>query len=893
MNATSEQLAAIQHTTGPCLVVAGAGTGKTSVITQRIARLILEEGVAPSHILALTFTEKAAGEMEERLDQILPYGTFGVRIHTFHAYARDILPSHAFRVGIDPNATLVSDAEVVSLLREHYERFHFVALKPAFTVIPLLTQLHTLNEKLLDAGRDPEAYEAYAATVEDAEQAAELREIGQNLRILRTILDEQRIITQGRLMSFLSQLSAIPHALAEERAVTAHILVDEFQDTNPAQAQFCYALAGEQGNLFVVGDDDQSIYRFRGSTIENILGFTQRFPEAKVITLRDNFRSTQPILDAAYRLIKHNNPHRLEARLGINKQLVSHAASTDPVQHLYFAHELEEVTGICQRVEALIAEGVPGDQIAILARANASLDRYEVELQARGIPTARSKQHQLAGLSGPREALAFLRFLAEPSLSSNLYNLLTAEPFSCSPESLIEATTRARKLREPLWNYLAASEARDFLEAQLTQNHRHATDAIRAFVRESRWEATLMSEDRDEVLQRLNALYREAQAFERLHPGATVYHYISHLDSLLETGSEGSVKEEPEATTGAVQLLTIHISKGLEFHTVFLTQVVKGRFPSVNRRSGLPLLPELQAGQEDQVAFEEERRLAYVAMTRAKAQLYLTSAKRYSGNKTDKQPSPFLSEALESPSTTHEQVTLRDGFALRQLPQVTKTREMPAVLSASALEAFEDDPERYLREHVFHTLEEPSAHTTFGTCIHASIYAGLLAQQAGEPFDATSYVQEQFQPEGYENASQRAEYLQLGTEAVVNYLRENPAASTTRLEQAVTYRPDPQIKIIGKVDRIEASPEGLRIIDYKTGRKPSKVANNLPLAIYALALQQQGERVAHIELTYVMLGEEYSLEVSETYLEKAAQRVETLVYALKHAYETGIFAKHD
>lgn len=874
-------------------MVAGAGTGKTSVITKRIARLILEDGVAPSDILALTFTEKAAGEMEERLDELLPYGMFGVRIHTFHAYARDILPSHAFRLGIDPNATLASDAEVVSVLREHYDRFAFDVLKPPFNVVPILTQLHELNEKLLDASLEPAAYAEYAQQVEREEEAAELREIAQNLEILRRILEEKRIITQGRLMSFLGELAEIPHALAAERASSKYILVDEFQDTNATQARFCYALAGEQGNLFVVGDDDQSIYRFRGSNIENILGFKSHFPEARVITLRDNFRSTQPILDAAYRLITHNNPHRLEARLGISKQLVSHTESIAPVEHLAFAHELQEVAGVCQRIEALIAEGVPAEEIAVLARSNAALDRYELELQAKGIATARAKQQQLVSLEGPREALAFLRFLTEPNLSSNLYNLLTGDPFACPPESLIDATTLSRKLREPLWNHVAQNPARDFLEAQLAAGHRKATDAIRAFVRESRWEASLMSENRDEVLQRLNTFYREAQSFERLYPGATLYHYMSHMDALIETGSETSVKEEPEGTKGAVQLLSMHISKGLEFHTVFLVQMVKGRFPSTNRRGGLTLLPELAAFQLDQVPFEEERRLGYVAITRAKRQLYLTSAKRYVGNKTDKQPSPFLTEALGVHSTELQSVTLEDGFAVRHTPKPIQIREMPTVLSASALEAFEDDPQRYLREHVFHTIEEPGAHTTFGTCIHASIYAGLLAQQAGEAFDAATCVHELFQPEGYENAAQRAEYLEKGIKAVASYLETTPAAATTRLEEAVTYRPNKQVKIIGKIDRIEPGDLGVQIVDYKTGRKPSKVPNNLPLAIYALALQQQGESVAEIALTYVMLGEQYTHTVTPDYLEKAAERVDTLLERLKTAYQTGVFTTQD
>lgn len=891
MQATPDQLRAIQHTTGPCLVVAGAGTGKTSVITQRIARLILEEGVAPSRILALTFTEKAAAEMEERLDELLPYGTFGVRVSTFHAYARELLPKHAFRVGIDPNAALASDAEVVSVLRENLDRFRFSHLKPGLNPVSLISKLHELNESLLDAGLEPEDYQALADT-QESEASEELREIGICLRTLRVILDEQRIITQGRLMSFLNQLSKIPHAMQEERELTPYVLVDEFQDTNDVQAAYCYALAGEHGNLFVVGDDDQSIYRFRGANVENILGFTAHFPSANVITLRDNFRSTQPILDAAYRLITNNNPHRLETRLGINKRLVSSSPSTTPVEHLFFEHELQEVAGVSQRIAALISEGVPPEEIAVLARSNAALDRFEVELGALGILTARAKQQQLLSLEGPRETLAFLRFLTEPTLSSNLYNLLNGEPFRVSSEALLEAATLARRLREPLWKHLNG-ELRSFLESQLNRNYRSSTEAIRAFVRETRWEQALIAENRDDILQRLNSFYREAQAFERLHPGATIFHYVRHTDALIETGAETSVREEPEGTKGAVQLLSIHISKGLEFHTVFLTQMVRGRFPSATRGSGLPLLPKLKAYTEDQVAHEEERRLAYVAVTRAKSQLYLTSAKRYSGNKTDKQPSLFLSELLEEISHVPEQVTLSETFAVRHMPPRVASRAMPSAISASALEAFEDDPQRYLREHVFHTIEEPSAHTTFGTSVHAAIYAGLLAQQAGLPFNASEYVAEHFDPYGYEGPAQRAEYLMLATDAVRNYLTAHPAHPATRLEQPVSYRVSANLKIIGKIDRIEQSEDGLHIIDYKTGKVPARTPSNLPLAIYALALQQQGEHVSGLELSYVVHAKQYFFTVTEEYLQNAAERVATLVAALTQAYETGVFEKQD
>jgi DNA helicase-2/ATP-dependent DNA helicase PcrA len=330
---TARQRKAVTHGDGPLLIVAGAGTGKTTVITRRIAWLIAEKRALPSEVLALTFTDRAAFEMIERVDRLVPYGHNDAQISTFHAFGDRLLRDHALEAGLSDQSTVLSRAEQIIFLREHLFELPLDRYRPLGDPTRFLSALVTLISRLRDEDVAPGAYQAAAGRMADAAAAAPddeplVERAATHAELAATYDAYERLMRGSDRIDFGDQVSLSlrllrehPAVLAEVRGRYRYILVDEFQDTNHAQWELVKLLAAEHGNVTVVGDDDQSIYRFRGAALGNILGFRETYPKAGSVVLVDNYRSRQPILDAAHRLIRHNDPERLEAREGIDKRL--------------------------------------------------------------------------------------------------------------------------------------------------------------------------------------------------------------------------------------------------------------------------------------------------------------------------------------------------------------------------------------------------------------------------------------------------------------------------------------------------------------------------------------------------------------------------------------------
>src|SRR4029079_11191165 len=352
-----EQLRAVTHGEGPLLVVAGAGTGKTQVITRRIAWLIATRRAKPSEILALTFTEKAAAEMQLRVDQLVPYGYADTAISTFHAFGDRLIREFAFELGLAPDVRVLSRPEVALFLRELMFDLELHDDRPLGDPTRFLGALASLFARCRDEDVSPEAYLAHAdglavhaaeldalvATAPEpddaaldepaaaAEQARRQGELARAYGRYTTLLREHGAIDFGDQVALALQL--LRESAAARDALQSryrYILVDEFQDTNRAQSELVALLAARHRNVTVVGDDAQSIYRFRGAAISNILEFRDRYQGAKTVVLRRNYRSLAPILVGAHRLIRFNDPDRLEVRVGISKRLLAQRVQRDP-----------------------------------------------------------------------------------------------------------------------------------------------------------------------------------------------------------------------------------------------------------------------------------------------------------------------------------------------------------------------------------------------------------------------------------------------------------------------------------------------------------------------------------------------------------------------------------
>jgi DNA helicase-2/ATP-dependent DNA helicase PcrA len=393
------QARAVTHDAGPLLIIAGAGTGKTTVVTRRIAYLIATRRARPSEILALTFTDKAAAEMEERVDQLVPYGYADVQISTFHAFGDRLITENALELGLTPDFRVLTRAEQIIFFRDHLFQFPLEHYRPLGDPVRHVAAILSLVSRLKDEDATPEAYLAHAEElVARAEDGGGRIEAEQHLELARTYAQYQRLMAQRGQIDFGDQIVEAlrlfrtrPHVLVRYQSRFRYILVDEFQDTNYSQNQLVQLLAARHRNLTVVADDDQSIYKWRGAALSNVLEFKERYPDAQDVVLVENYRSPQEVLDAAYRLIQHNNPDRLEVRYGITKKLKratapdGRAERRGPV-HQAFDTASSEADWVAGRIAEMRDQGRPYRDCAILVRANNDADPFLRALNMRGIP---------------------------------------------------------------------------------------------------------------------------------------------------------------------------------------------------------------------------------------------------------------------------------------------------------------------------------------------------------------------------------------------------------------------------------------------------------------------------------------------------------------------------
>jgi DNA helicase-2/ATP-dependent DNA helicase PcrA len=626
------QRAAVLHATGPLLVLAGAGSGKTRVVTLRMARLI-RDGVEPGHILALTFTNKAAAEMRARCLALVDGGETGGTpvVSTFHAFGARFLRAHAARLGRTEAFTLFDDDDQVALL------------KRAFVSLGLgerASEARGVREVIdaaKNAGRTPSPTELPPEVL--AAGGARIAEVYETLLARANAFDFGDLILRPAEL-----LDADPALAARVRSRYPWVLVDEFQDTNAAQMAWLRALAPPETcpNLCVVGDDDQSIYGWRGADVDNILGFARHWPGATIVRLEQNYRSTGHILDAANAVVAHNR-----ARLG--KSLFTVDGPGEALEVRDFPSPREEARWIATRISALCRDdGLAPSDVAVLLRTNAlSLDLEEA-LRASRIPAVMLRGRSFYERAEVRDALAWLRLVVNPDDDVAFRRAVGAPPRGVGETTLdrlaaaassagcsLSALSAGRGL--PAVKGPAAEGLRDFLSrleaARLELSagatpERVALHLLEPLHQRLRGEATRRAggEDARARLENVERLVAALHAFRRERPGAT-------LGDWLESVRLISDADDLETAGGAVSILTVHAAKGLEFPVCFVVGLEEGSFP--HRR-----------GEGTDGDVEEERRLFYVAMTRARRRLVLTFCRerRTFAEVRRAPPSRFLAE---------------------------------------------------------------------------------------------------------------------------------------------------------------------------------------------------------------------------------------------------------
>lgn len=930
---TARQRRAVTHGDGPLLIVAGAGTGKTTVITRRIAWLIAEKRARPSEILALTFTDRAALEMTERVDQLVPYGFTDAAIGTFHAFGDRLIREHAVEVGLSDRSTVMSRPEQIIFLREHLFELPLDRLRPLGDPTRFLDALVTLISRARDEDCSPEAYRAAvdqlrAAAAAQPDDAALAEEVGLQEELADLYAAYERLMRGSDRLDFGDQVNLALHLLREHPAILAaeraryrYILVDEFQDTNHAQFELVKLLAVHR-NLTVVGDDDQSIYRFRGAALSNILGFRAAYPKAASVVLVDNFRSRQPILDASHRLIRHNDPDRLEAREGLDKRLRARAsftrggAPTGPIELLSFATGSDEADAIADRIAANLRAGRRAGEHAILVRGNRDAEPFLRSLNMAGLAWRFSGTAGLYQQPEVRVLISFLRAVNDPDDSISLYDLATSELFGLGAADVTLALNRATRRRVSLATALHQAtdvpEASPFgiralevvqrLLASIEQHRAMSTERstgelLYHFITASGWLARLSAEAREVGDARLANV---ARFFEIVRRQASLLRddrlpfLVAQLDTLIETGDDPSTADAGPDEDDAVQVLTYHKAKGLEFPVVFMVGLVEDRFPSRSRSDRLQLpagLTSLEATGDAHLA--EERRLFYVGMTRAKEELILSWAQDYGGRRT-RRMSQFVGEALDLPPAAT--VEMLRPSAVEQLARHERTAETPGVarprfgdrplsLSFYQVNDYLDCPAKYRYAHVIRIPTPPSHPLVYGRALHAAVQAFHRRQMASAEMSLEELLAEldaNWDSIGFLTREHEEARREAARAALSRFWHEQQLdpARPAAVEQEFAFLLG-RDRVRGRYDRVDVEADGRVIItDYKSSdvRDPATAARrareSLQLSIYALAYEaQHGKLPDELSLHFLDSGLVGRSEATEKRLERAQEKI--------------------
>ncbi len=878
------QRRAVLHGTGPLLIVAGAGTGKTKVITHRIARLIAAKAARPDEILAVTFTEKAANEMEARVDVLVPYTSSFAEISTFNSFGERVLRDYALDAGYPPDFRLLADVDQAIFFRENLFRLPLDYYRPLGQPTRHIQEVLEAIRRLKQEDVRPGDYIRYAENLgRKAASETDTETARKHLEIARVFAAYEKLLQAQGLIDFEDQVTLVvdllrrrPSVLDELRRRYRYILVDEFQDTNFVQFELVKMLAAEHRNLTVVGDDDQSIFRFRGASLSNILEFEEVFPEAKRIVLTRNYRSTQPILDASYRLIQHNNPNRLEFKDKVDKRLRAavrgrgksiHMLSFDTVGH--------EADAVADRVLEIRAGGADWRGMAVLVRRNADADPYLRSFNMKQIPYRFSGSRGLYQQEEIKVIVAFIRALTDFENSRDLFYLALSDVYSADPYDMSRIAGYAEKKNLSLHAVFRTvaegpSPVEISPETEVTVKRifadivafvdlagtKNVGAVVYAFLEKSGYLKSLvcpMTPESEVRVKNVRLFFDKIKGFSELVEDDSLRSFARYLDLLAEVG-DNPATSEAELDEDAVNVLTVHKAKGLEFGTVFLVGLIEDRFPGRERRDRVPVpdgvLKEALPGRENYL--QEERRLFYVAMTRARRALYMTWARDY-GTRRFKKVSPFVLEALDIPKMPEDVLKASVLEEIRRYALATGRTKTPAAvrpagtlrLSFVRVEDYLVCPLKYKFRHDMRVPVLPHHAIVFGRVLHETLHSYLKRRTTGHAVDVESVLEDyrkNWVNEGFLSREHEELRKAAGERALRLFFKreEESGRRPAFLERPFRWQ-DRGLRFSGRFDRIDFEEAGAVIIDFKTTEAASQkeadraAADSLQMDVYALS----------------------------------------------------------
>jgi DNA helicase II / ATP-dependent DNA helicase PcrA len=890
------QREAIEHVRGPMLVVAGAGTGKTSVLTHRIERLVREGHALPHEILALTYTRNAATEMRERLAGLL--GGRKVQAATFHDYCLDLLKRTHNDFGV------LDDNDLWIYLRRRIRELHLEHYIRAANVGQFLTDLLDFVSRCHDELVTPEKYAQYVERLErgelpiprvlkskvaldKAEVLGRCQEIARVFATMEQWLREENLGTFSHMITHAhSLLHEDAAVLAEARAGARFILVDEFQDANFAQVNILARLAGDEANIFAVGDPDQAIYRFRGASSAAFELFHRRFPSPKLVVLGKNRRSTTPILRSAFALIDKNPP--VFARNGEGGL----AYRRTPLQSARDEQAAAEGRGPANTpvsVVVLTSKDAEGPELisyirdsqkrmkckwsdfGILYRTHIQRDEVVRELAEANIPFV-IENVDVSDTPQARDIFACINAVVNSGDDVSLFRVAALPCFEVDPEELRGVTRGiAKQSREsqvvPLASSLdrvrgggAVLAAIQKARGEIGRRGLKGRAALEEIVR-------IFGLERNSEIMQAVLKFVEGWETKKINVTGSLDELVEYLGYFREAG--GVIPLDSSSEGNAVRLMTVHLAKGLEFPHVFILRANRGSFPVYYRETLVAFPWELRdpdsATKEDDKALhdQDERRLFYVAMTRARDSLHIYA--REGTGKANKNPNGFTRELLEDAKlqpwvrpipARGVQASLSIFAAASPVsPSESRTTEwfdLPVIdglhsrLSASAVDTYKRCGLQFKLERDWRIAGRPAAAMQYGAAMHRVLKTYFDSVRLGRPKSdeelielfrqdlASSKIQERYQHELYEKQ---------GVEQLREFLttaRSLTAEQVLRTEESFEIQVG-ETKVVGRIDRIDSRPGGgVAIVDYKTGkaRDQESADESLQLSLYAIAAQE-------------------------------------------------------
>jgi DNA helicase-2/ATP-dependent DNA helicase PcrA len=897
------QREAIEHVHGPMLVVAGAGTGKTSVLIHRIARLVEQAHAQPERVLALTYTVAAANEMRDRVREQV-----GKKIHslTFHDYCLGLLQRAGRDFGV------LDEKDLWIFLRKRIRDLHLQHYVRAANVTQFLNDLLGFLSRCHDELVTPEMYTAYLARLErgelpiprvakskdqlsDAEVIARCQEIAHVFVTTERWLREENLGTFGHMITRAHHLlSTDRNLLAEEQARARFILVDEFQDANFAQIQILAALAGEEANLFAVGDPDQAIYRFRGASSAAFQLFRRHFPQTKLVLLGRNRRSTTSILRCAFAVVDKNPPVFAANQFTASQpgafayqrapllsakdeaaKLEGKALAAFPVEAVSFAVKDAEAPDVVRSIEETQRRlRCKWKDFAVLYRSHVNRDEVVNQLAERPIPFT-IENMDVSDTPEVRDLFACVAVVVDLGSDASLFRVAALPQFDVDPEQLRAALRSiAKESKEGVVVPLASVlEGVAGGRAVLENVYQARTDVSRTEAKARAALELIAKQFHLDVNSRiLQAALVFAREWEKKKTTETkeLGEWIEYLDYFRQAG--GVIPLASNDDEDAVRLMTAHGAKGLEFAHVFIVRATSGSFPASYRETLVEFPQELgdpdsAVDVDDKTLFgQEERRLFYVAMTRAKDSLHIYGKQ---GIGRDKTPAGFMREMICNPSL---EPWLRARAALPSQPELLdlsiaagadpaypEVSRLPAWLalppipglearlSASAIDTYQNCPLRFKFEREWRLSKELHAAMQYGAAIHRVLRTYYDSQRLGRTKSDEELLQlfrDDLTASGIQDEYQRDLYLKQGLQQLQDFLTATTATAAPEVLHTEEWF-EVEIsgtKIAGRIDRIDRMPDGsVAVVDYKTGKARSQedADDSLQLSIYAMAAREK------------------------------------------------------